>query len=84
MPKYETYEVHLSELIKQYIANLPTSEGWEILAIDLFTDVLVLKRKVTEKEDKKASEQKSGSSNDWGNAEATQTSEALESQPNQK
>ncbi len=83
-PTYETHEVHLSELIKHYIANLPTPEGWEILAIDLFTDVLVLKRKVPEKEDKKDSEQKSGSSDDRGNAEATQTSEVLESQPNQK
>ena len=83
MSKYETHEVHLSELIKHYIADLPTPEGWEILAIDLFTDVLVLKREVPEKEVKDGA-QKSDSSDALRNAEAMQTSEALESQLNQK
>jgi|GEM_PF-3178235 hypothetical protein len=83
MPTYETHEVHLSDIIKHYIANLPTPDGWEILAIDLFTDVLVLKREVPEKGAEKDSEQKRGSSDDAGNAEATQSNEALESQPNQ-
>jgi hypothetical protein len=78
-PTFETHEVHLSELIKHYIANLPTPEGWEILAIDLFTDVLVLKREVPQIEVKKDS-----SPDAPRNVEATQTSEALESQLNQK
>jgi hypothetical protein len=79
MQRYETHEVHLSELIKHYIANLPKPEGWEILAVDLFTDVLVLKREVPEKEAKKDS---ISSPNALRDAEATQTYEALESQLN--
>jgi hypothetical protein len=79
MPKYETHEVRLSELIKHYIADLPKPAGWEILAIDLFTDVLVLKREVPEKEVEKDS-----CPDALRNVEATQTSDALESQLNQK
>jgi hypothetical protein len=69
MPKYETHEVRLSELIKHYIANLPTPEGWEILAIDLFTDVLVLKRE----------EPESSSPDALRNAEDIERIEAIES-----
>ncbi len=48
--KYETHEVKISELVGNYIASLPDKEQWKILAIDLITDVVVLKREVKEED----------------------------------
>ncbi len=73
MPNYETHEVRLSELIKHYIADLPTPQGWQVLAIDLFTDVLVLKREAPE----------NGSPGVPRNTEDSERIEAPELQPNQ-
>jgi hypothetical protein len=84
MPQFETHEVRLSELIKHYIANLEAPEGWEILAIDLFTDVLVLKREVPEKEVEEDGAQHVSSSVDPINVEVMQTHEVQESQLNEK
>lgn len=73
MPNYETHEVRLSELIKHYIADLPTPDGWQVLAIDLFTDVLVLKREIPETNSPDAAK----------NTEDSEQIEATQIQPNQ-
>lgn len=53
MVKYETHEAKISEILNFYISNLGDGQGWKILAIDLFTDTLVLKREIPEKVTKK-------------------------------
>ncbi|MDR2707139.1 MAG: hypothetical protein LBB87_00105 [Nitrososphaerota archaeon] len=42
----ETNSVNLSALVKQYIASLPSPEGWRVLAIDPLNDMVVLVREV--------------------------------------
>jgi hypothetical protein len=42
----ETNSVNLSALINQYIASLPSPEGWRVLAIDTLKDMIVLIREV--------------------------------------
>ncbi|MCL2642214.1 MAG: hypothetical protein FWD52_01670 [Candidatus Bathyarchaeota archaeon] len=45
-PICETNSINLSVLINQYIASLPSPEGWRVLAIDPLNDMLVLIREV--------------------------------------
>jgi hypothetical protein len=44
--RYETREAKISAIIANFISTLPNAADWKILAIDLNTDTLVVKREV--------------------------------------
>jgi len=47
----ETHSVNLNALIKQYIANLQSPDGWRVLAIDPLNDTVVLIREIALQQD---------------------------------
>lgn len=44
--RYETREVKLTDLIDAFTRTLPASTDWKVLAIDVHSDVIVVKREI--------------------------------------
>jgi hypothetical protein len=50
---YETHEIKLSYLLDNYISGLPNSKDWAVLAIDPYSNIVVIKRTIKQNVEEK-------------------------------